>query len=435
MKPAFIKPNTTGSRRIGRVLAGTFALLLAGAFQSAQAATLCVSQQVKLGCYATVSLAVSAATAGDTIRVAPGTYTEYVVVNKALSLVGASPNNTIIDATGKYNAIYVDGTSNVVVTGFTLENAQYEGILVNQSSSVTVWGNRVVDNNKNLVPSAGECTDLSDIYPFEVNEGDDCGEGIHLVATDYSSVFDNTVENNAGGILLTDDGGPTHNNSVTGNKVRNNVYDCGITLASHDPNGVFDNTIAGNVVSRNGIYPPGGAGIGLFSPGGPTKNYDNVVVNNDLIENGIAGVALHTHAPGTEILQDDLVIGNHFARNGADTDLGSGAVPDGISLLVSGGVVSGLVFSQNSFIGETADIEVATLPSVTVTITAQLNNFGANTIGVDDLGSGTLNVDATENWWGCPQGPADHSACSTISGSGVTSAPWLTTPLPNVSGQ
>jgi hypothetical protein len=46
------------------------------------------------------------------------------------------------------------------------------------------------------------------------------------------------TENNAGGILLSDDTGATHDNLIIGNIAQNNPFDCGITLASHplDPN-------------------------------------------------------------------------------------------------------------------------------------------------------------------------------------------------------
>ena len=424
-------------RRLFPVLAGALLLLVAGSLQSVQAATLCVNQRPNSACpYKTINAAVSAASSGDTINVAAGTYSEYVVINKSVSLIGAGPHLTIIDATGEPNAIYVSQASGVVVTGFSLENAEYEGILARDSSFVTLWGNLVMNNDKNLIPgppSTAACTDLTKVYPFEINEQDDCGEGIHLLGSNHSTVYDNTVEYNAGGVLLSDDDAPNDNNSVRNNTVRDNLYDCGITLASHGPWGVFDNTIADNSVSGNGTFQPAGAGVGLFSPGGPTKNYGNVVVDNDLVGNGLAGVALHTHAPGTEILQDDLVIGNRFSGNGGDTDVTgtSTAPPNGISLLVVGGTVGGLVFSQNRFANESVDIAAKIVPS-DVAVTAQLNKFQANTVGISNLASGSIN--ATENWWGCSQGPGVITGCSTISGSGVIYMPWLTTPLPNSGG-
>ena len=86
---------------------------------------------------------------------------------------------------------------------------------------------------------------------------------------------------NAGGILLTDETGPNHDNLITGNLVTENGYDCGITLASHRaapgyggagrvPYGVFHNTVAYNESSKNGLAVSGnGVGVGLFTSPGP----------------------------------------------------------------------------------------------------------------------------------------------------------------------
>jgi parallel beta-helix repeat protein len=116
------------------------------------------------------------------------------------------------------------------VSGFKVQNANFEGILVTNASGVTISGNQVLKNNVNLDVNAGVCTGIP---PFETNEDFDCGEGIHLSGVDHSIVADNVIENNSGGILLSDDTGATHDNLIMGNTVRNNPFDCGITLASH----------------------------------------------------------------------------------------------------------------------------------------------------------------------------------------------------------
>src|SRR5207247_6912388 len=48
--------------------------------------------------YMTISAAVAAASSGDTIKVCPGTYTENVVLNKSLTLLGAQAG---VDARGR----------------------------------------------------------------------------------------------------------------------------------------------------------------------------------------------------------------------------------------------------------------------------------------------------------------------------------------------
>ena len=81
------------------LIASTATLLSLGS-QPAGAATLCVNPGSVSGCFKTIGAAVAAASAGDTIQVAPGTYSEDVTIGKSLSLIGANSANTIIDARG-----------------------------------------------------------------------------------------------------------------------------------------------------------------------------------------------------------------------------------------------------------------------------------------------------------------------------------------------
>src|SRR6201997_5931194 len=167
---------------------------LCGLSQVAAGATFCVAKNPSPGCpYSTIGAAVAAASAGDVVQVSQGTYKEDVVIGKAISLVGANRNNTIIDATGFKNGIYVDGLDNaglrgVSVSGFKVQNANFEGILITNATNLTISGNQVVKNNVNLDVNAGACPGIP---PFETNEGFDCGEGIHLSGVDHSIVADN----------------------------------------------------------------------------------------------------------------------------------------------------------------------------------------------------------------------------------------------------
>jgi hypothetical protein len=385
------------------------------------------------------------ANAGDVIQISPGTYHEDVIITKSLSLVGSGKHNTIIDALGLSNGIYIDGLdspglSHVSVTGLTVRNANYEGILVQNASSVTIADNVVHDNDRNLVISADTCTGLAEAAPFETNEGDDCGEGIHLMGVDHSVIAGNFVHHNAGGILISDETAANHDNVITRNTVQDNPYDCGITLASHaayaktgptpPPYGIYHNTVSDNDSERNGTGSSGGgAGVGLFAPGPGNKNYDNSVVGNRLIGNTLPGVAIHNHAPvpppNGPVLSDNAIVGNFIAFNGPDSDVGT-TVPTGISVL-GAAPVNGLVIADNVVLGE--NIAIA-LNSASV-IDVRLNDLAGSRVGVSNLNSlGTVN--AIENWWGCPRGPA-ASGCSTVNGNDVAVTPWLTAPFLPVS--
>ena len=402
----------------------------------ARAATLCVNHGGTEGCYPKIALAVSAASAGDTISVAAGTYNEAVVIGKSLSLLGAGADSTVIDATGLPNGVFLDGISNsglsaVVVSGFTIERANFEGVLAANATDVTITDNHVTQNDKALALSGSGTPSCPGIPAFETGEGLDCGEGVHLVAVDHSIVAGNTIVNNAGGVLLSDETGPTNENLISGNLVKRNSLDCGITLASHAPSsgasvsfGVFHNTISGNESDENGLANGGGAGVGIFAGGPGNKAYANIIMNNKLIGNGLPGVTLHNHATLASLpadLNDNVIVGNYIARNHADTADAATSGPTGINVF-GFGAVTGTVISQNIIREEALDIVTNTAGEVVI----HLNDLLGEAVGVDNIGVGS--VDATENWWGCPGGPGS-GGCSRVDGPRVTFAPWLRAPV------
>jgi parallel beta-helix repeat protein len=406
-------------------------LLLLSAFLplALPAATLCVNPNGSGGCYTTISAAVAASAANDIIDVGPGTYPESVLITKSLSLVG---NRAIIDATGLSRGIFVNGMattnlSEVHISGFTVKKANFEGILVANASDVSISDNTVLDNDLSL--SNATCPGID---AFETNEQDDCGEAIHLLGSHHSIVTGNSVHGNSGGILLSDDTGANHDNLISFNSIHDNPFDCGIVLASHAPAaitgasvplGVFHNTIYSNDSEKNGLNVAGaGAGVGIFASIPGASAYGNVVVNNFLKDNGLPGIAIHSHAPNQNV-NDNMLVGNTILGNGADTEDAATPGPTGINLYAfvpaTGNIVSG-----NSIRNETVDVATSTAALVQV----QFNNLLGGTTGLDNIGTGS--VDATENWWGCPHGPVAGTNCSTITGANVLFTLWLVAPAP-----
>lgn len=278
--------------------------------------------------YSTIGAAVAAASPGDTVVVCPGTYREDVVVGKAIRLVS---HGATIDASGKDNAVQVLA-SGVTVEGFTATNAIGEGILVGALpengpvvtfSGVTIRNNTVVNNDRSS-SSYGQCLSEDGIPG-------DCGEGIHLMSIENSRVIGNRVSGNSGGILLSDENGPTAGNLIASNVVSGNLYDCGITVAGHRPQvfdgGIHDNTILGNRVTNNGVAGQG-AGVLLASgvpgnipgiPGIGGAVFNNLVEGNYVAGNGLAGVTVHSHSPG-EDLNGNVIQGNAINTNNLDGD-------------------------------------------------------------------------------------------------------------------
>lgn len=89
------------------------------------------------GDFATVNDAIAAASDGSVILIKPGIYREQVRVvgKRRLTIIGADPATTIIDATGRYAAVEIRTDSNRIAN-LTLRNADDHGIWVRDGSQV-----------------------------------------------------------------------------------------------------------------------------------------------------------------------------------------------------------------------------------------------------------------------------------------------------------
>src|SRR5215469_1983178 len=289
--------------------------------------------------FTTIQSAVDAARPGGTVVVCPGTYHEQVVISKPLTLKG---KHATIDQTGVtptfsaggqviFAAVVMD-SSRINFSGFTVTNALGEGIVAaglnGPISKITISRNTVVNND--LGGGVPPASDYFLCQPAGPVPGD-CGEGVHFAGNvGWSTIRDNFISHNSGGILLTDDLGPTHDNVVVGNVVTANLFDCGITVPGHNGNalsstgvrqpsvaGVYRNAILNNVVTGNGVLGEG-AGV-LFANAGPgTASYDNLVKGNYIAGNSLAGVTMHAHTlpPGLfEDLNGNVIVRNSIGKN------------------------------------------------------------------------------------------------------------------------
>ena len=328
----------------------------------------------------TLGFALTQAGPGDTIVIGPGTYRESGNANvvrpglEGLSIRSTgSAAGTVINAKGNANGILIQA-SGVSVTGLTVKNANLEGILAEPPLSswptkthpapariahVTIARNIVVHNDRaynTSLPPMAAC-------PSSLTDADDCGEGIHFIAVNWSKVVGNRVSHNVGGILVSDGGfgisvGPASHNLIAFNRSTDNKFDCGITLPGHDPRavatsgpnagkpqpklaGVYDNVIVGNVSNGNGA-----AGLLDATPYPGTGSYNNVFIGNSASGNGNSGFVLHSHAPLQDV-SGIFVVGNRFGPNNLAGDPDTGVMASTGVMLLSVAVPTKIVVAGN----------------------------------------------------------------------------------------
>lgn len=285
----------------------------------------------------TITHATKVAHPGDVIDVEPGTYREEVRLTKRLTIRGF--HSPVIDAQRHGRGIFIEGgrAAGSVIQGLTIEHATYEGILALGTERITIAGNVVRHNDRGFFGRelTGECKangkpPKANSKPPKAGVLDEraggCGEAIHIASTSDSRVLRNQVTDNTGGIYLTDESGPAAHNLIADNRVVNNVYDCGITLASHSRRtvtakgrprsrigGVYDNTIRGNVADGNGLRIQG-AGILVAAAFAGGAAYDNRIIGNTVMGNGLPGITLHSHK-GRQDLNGTVIRDNVIGRN------------------------------------------------------------------------------------------------------------------------
>lgn len=151
--------------------------------------------------YSTIQAAVNAATPGDLILIAPGTYRENLTVRKSIELRGAGPG-AIVDGSRSRSAptILIQRTHDVVIQNLEITGGR-RGIQVERSRDVIIRENLIQKNRRQgiLITENSQGTQIieNSILDTAPDEGNVLGNGIILNGDKDARVLNNIIARSA----------------------------------------------------------------------------------------------------------------------------------------------------------------------------------------------------------------------------------------------
>jgi len=369
----------------------------------------CTVASISGTCYDTIQAAINAASSGDTINVAAGTYnlTLPINVNKAVSIVGDenTPANVVINApTGGSisgaNSAFVIISNNVTIKGFRIQGAlhtttaQNAGIYVNDQAigysgltGITITKNEITNNGYGIIAADVRDSTFSynNIWSQKKVVGKEAESGVGVVIygrkedstrtfnliIDHNNVYDNETE----GIRVDVEsavGATNFVNDLTISITNNTVYNNGSTIGGVDKYVGIKSAgwSKGVTVSGNEIYghtgttisaTSGNAGIQIFASKGWSMDNNNI---HDNLNGIFFAYSTFDSGSGSHTISNNNI---HANVRGISIDDGTEAVANN----------KNSIYSNDS---------------------TAFSGIGFTPHGVYNSGSGTF--DATNNWWG-----------------------------------
>lgn len=352
---------------------------------------------------------------GHTLAVAPGVYTENVTINKSVSLLGTNIDkhpqydSRIDEAIISGSVTLGTGISNVTVSGFSIQDGDFG---VRSAASGSTHSNIVITWN-----------DITNVGQSGVQHGAGYGGGNSTSWTVSHNRITNLTSSNATAVILAnitnltmDNNYVRHTGTASGRQgilldgvrnalISNNDIDLGV-VDFNDQTAVF-NSASYNVQ------------LAMSS-----RSLTNVTLDGNLLAGSYDGIA--TLANGE--LKDVTITNNTLTRLvfGIRTQTGSSA-PIGAhaNLTIRGNTITNLLRDGIRFNGQNLD---GAYTGITVQRNAISGNgeYGIRAAGNVLFTGGDIAFNATCNWWGSADGPADSGPGTGDKVSNlVTYQPWL----------
>jgi len=308
--------------------------------------------------YATIQAAVTAATAGDTIDIAAGTYTERIICNKALTIQGAGMGSTIVQSNATIPTAHASGS-----TAFSLDAAYNFDATITLKNMTIQNGYNTYSGGGIRLMQTGTGTVTLNLYGLKIcdNRTNITGGGMVVTGKVIVNIENCTISSNRCNANAVSPGGAgiamsqattapfnlTIKNSTISNNTAGNGHGGGIcvssTAASSNATVLIQNsTIYGNTTSTStrtgaGIYVI----VGATTPSTLTLNHCTVANNTTNAGLGGDGIFVHTSSGSntTLVLNNSIVMNNSGSTSNASQvhgKLTNGGITNSIFTVASG---------------------------------------------------------------------------------------------------
>jgi parallel beta-helix repeat protein len=196
--------------------------------------------------YRLIQDAVDAAQDGSTISIAVGTYSETIIIQKSLILVGEQRETTIIDGSSNGHVVHVQGTSgqplSAQISSLTIKGAQglgYDCIALSYVNSGSITDNILMNSAQSDGIQLDHCTNLNIANNLIKNNQ---GSGISLTLSETNTLSNNVIQDNQKGIYiyLTSNDNIVRDNQITDNS------QYGIYIVQSSDNYLYRNDFSNN---------------------------------------------------------------------------------------------------------------------------------------------------------------------------------------------
>ena len=336
-----------------------------------------------------IQTAVSSASSGDVIIVAPGTYNENIRITKQNLVIrseSGNPGDTVITAKDLRKSVFsLEQANNTLISGFKIKGSgdNYAGVSLVRCSNCTITNNEITEN---YLGTYLKSSDNNKLYGNKVNSNR--RYGMNLVLSQKNTLSNNTANLNNYGIVL--ENSSNYNNLLNSRLYSNSAF--GIYLANSNNCELTGNTAINNT---RGIYL--------------TTSHTNKISDNTVSENNDYGILIsysnyNTISGNTA---DKTFRGIHLDSSDGNTISGNTVASNSVSgLFMCAGSNDNLVF--NNYLNNTYNADIRNKKNTWNTA----RTTGTNIVGGPYIGG---------NYWATPTGKgfSQQNATHDTDGDGI----------------